>query len=86
MDYLRAFWPIVDPTLGWDDLISEALKDLPWVAARSHVNITGLPRWYVARSVDFPGSGRVTELILVCEVPATRRTPLRLLAGEAAAS
>ena len=67
----RALWPITNPRLPLARLIEEAREDLPRVerqaAAYAH---PGAGRWRVARSSDIPGSGRVTETVLIFEAPA----------------
>jgi len=70
-----ARWPITDETLGIAELAVLARPDLPLLTAQAGARITGPGRWFVARSADFPGSGRVTDWTLVYEAPAKPRRP-----------
>lgn len=69
----RAIWPIVDDDITLRDLISQATRDLPAVAARAHADLSDRGRWYVADSTKVPGSGRITPTVLVYEAPATEK-------------
>lgn len=66
----RALWPITDMTTPLGDLIDTATRDLPMVAARAHAEVQAGGRWLVAASAKVPGSGRVTENVLLYEAPA----------------
>lgn len=73
----RAFWPITDENRPLQSLIEEARKDLPWLTAQAHAQLAGRGRWTVERSADVPGSGRVTETVLLFNAPAVEgRAPL----------
>lgn len=74
----RAIWPIVDETTGIRDLIAAAEADLPLLLAQAHAAITDNTRgrWSIVPSVNVPGSGRITENVLMFEVPA-RAVPVR---------
>lgn len=69
----RAMWPITDPSTSWQRLCATARRDLPTLAIRAGADLGGEGRFYVARSVDVPGSGRTTEHVLVYEAPAAKR-------------
>lgn len=70
MSTFRAIWPIVDTAVDYQHLIREACEDLPTLAARAHAEITGRGRFSIAPSARVPGSGRVTESVLLYEAPA----------------
>lgn len=79
--WFRAMWPIV-ADLPASDLFREARCDLPLLAAQAHARIIGPGRFSFARSVDVPGSGRVSEFVLIFEAPAVeRRRGLRSVAA-----
>lgn len=67
----RAVWPVVDnvPTIS---LLTQAGGDIRHLAAQAHARIVGPGRFSFARAVDVPGSGRVTEWVLLFEAPAER--------------
>ena len=66
----RFFWPIHDQAVGWDALIAQACADLPLLAAQAHVRLVAPGAFRIARSVDVPGSGRITPTVLIYEAPA----------------
>jgi hypothetical protein len=66
----RAIWPVVDPTVPLRHLVAEAAADVPNVALRSRAEITGPGTWSMAPSEAVPGSGRVTDTVLIFEAPA----------------
>lgn len=66
----RMVWPILDTSRPLDALIREAHGELAELAARTGARLVGSPRYTVARAVDVPGSGRVSELVLLAEAPA----------------
>jgi hypothetical protein len=72
----RAIWPIVDgagtATTG-QELILQALGDLPDVARRHHATITGTPRACITDGRHIQGSGGHRHIVLI-EAPAE---PLR---------
>lgn len=70
MAVFRAIWPIYDPTMPYDAMLQAAIEELPDVAARSHARITGRGRFTIAPSSKVPGSGRVTDTVLVYEADA----------------
>jgi len=72
----RAIWPIRDETVPWSDLLREAADDIPMIAAAAGARVLTRGIFSIARSVDVPGSGRVTNTILVFEAPA-RALPRR---------
>lgn len=74
----RAFWPITDDKLGMTELIRIATPDIPELLARAHAAIghDNSGRWSIAPSATVPGSGRVTDFVLLFEAPA-RRVPTR---------
>lgn len=66
----RAIWPIHDPTVPLRDLVREAAADVENVAARSRARLVGRGSWSMAASENVPGSGRVTDTVLIFEAPA----------------
>lgn len=70
-DTFRAIWPIVDESVSYAALCKEATAELPAVIARAHAQLLSPGRFSIAPSVDVPGSGRVTESVLIYEAPAT---------------
>ena len=68
----QAMWPITDPERPTHWLIAEAIDDLPMLAARAHAELSGPLTWSIRPSWAVPGSGRVTETVLICEAPAER--------------
>lgn len=77
MSSFQAIWPILDQRLTYDQLIDEAAHDLPTLVAQAHARITDwrAGRWSIARSVDVPGSGRITPTVLLYEAPAVAAVP-----------
>ncbi len=70
MTVFRAIWPITDETVPYDELIVAARAEVPTLVNRAHARLAGPIRFHLARSVDVPGSGRVTPSVLVAEAPA----------------
>lgn len=73
----RAFWPIVDQRIPYDQLIAEAAEDVERLALQAHAHITDFRagRWSIERSSRVPGSGRVAPTVLIYEAPALREVP-----------
>lgn len=69
MTTFRAVWPITDPGMHAMDLINEAIEDLPSVAARHRVRITGAPRLHVRAGRGVQGS-QGAAYVITCDVPA----------------
>lgn len=70
----RAIWPIVNNDSAGatnEELLQLALDDLPAVALRHHVKVTGNARGYITDASKIPGSGG-TGKVLVLEAPAIR--------------
>jgi hypothetical protein len=73
----RAIWPITNERLPFTALVAQATHDLPLLTAMAHARLVGPGRWTAALSTDIPGSGRITQWVLLYEAPATpapRRT------------
>lgn len=66
----QAIWPVMDDTMSYDELKTEALADLDSVAKRHRVNITGTPRAIVRLGKDQPGAGEAALCVIV-EAEAT---------------
>jgi hypothetical protein len=74
----RAVWPIVNNDASGptnEELVQEAIKDLPTVAQRHRVVITGPCRGFITTASKVPGSGGSGHVVVV-EAPA-RATPPR---------
>lgn len=71
-DVFLAIWPIVDETVSYADLCRQAERDLPDMIARARVILARPGRFSIAPSEKVPGSGRITDAVLVYEAPATR--------------
>lgn len=69
MTTFRAVWPITDTEAWPGDLIAEAAQDLPHIAARHRVRITGTPRFHIRDGRNTPGSQGAAHVI-TCDVPA----------------
>ncbi len=72
MSVLRAIWPITDPTIPTAELAAEARADLPTVARRHGLVITGDITHCPIRIADgrgVPGSGGARR-VLVAEIEA----------------
>jgi hypothetical protein len=73
----RAIWPITNERLPFTALVAQATHDLPVLTAMAHARVVGPGRWSAALSTDIPGSGRITQWVLLYEapaIPAPRRT------------
>ena len=70
-----AFWPITDEAVPFRVLRDQAAAEVPALAAQAHARITGRCRWTIRDSAAVPGSGRVTDTVLVCEAPAVEHVP-----------
>lgn len=75
--HFRAMWPIVSDQPA-QQLIREAREEIPLLAARAGARIIGPGRFTFARSVDVPGSGRVTEFVILFEAPASEKKRRRI--------
>lgn len=69
---VRVIWPILNPALGPQTLIAEAERELPDILTRTHAQVTdpNAARWSIAPSDKVPGSGRITDTVLIYEAPA----------------
>ena len=70
MILFRAIWPITDETVGYAELCRQATDDLPALVAQAKARLTRPGRFSIAPSDKVPGSGRVTDAVLVYEAPA----------------
>ncbi|PSS43610.1 hypothetical protein C6401_10785 [Arthrobacter woluwensis] len=70
----RAIWPVVDESPTEDELIQEGLADLPSVALRHHVAITGQPGFRLMPGARVPGSNGA-DLVLVAQAPCEPLPP-----------
>ncbi|UIU47020.1 hypothetical protein [Microcystis phage MinS1] len=74
----RAIWPITDERLPFTALCAQAWPDIPRLLRRAHATPTGHGRFTAAPSAHIPGSGRITDWVLIYECPARHdgRTPI----------
>lgn len=72
MTTFRALWPITDHTITFPALCHQAWEDVPHLLLQAHAKPTGHGRWYSAPSTHVPGSGRVTDWVLIYECPAVK--------------
>lgn len=72
----RAVWPITDESMPYADLCRTAEDDLPLLIAQAKARLLRRGRFSIAPSASVPGSGRVTESVLIYEAPAVR-APIR---------
>ena len=70
MATFRAIWPIIDESVPYADLIEQASDDLSVLVRQSRAELTGPGRFSIAASASVPGSGRVTESVMIYEAPA----------------
>lgn len=71
----RAMWPIVDEQRSFIGLCREAQVELGPLMQRARVMASGPGRFYAAHASQVPGSGRVTDWVLVYECPAKQLPP-----------
>ena len=83
----RACWPITDASTPSLDLCPQACTALGRLPRQAHARPSGHGRFTAAPSAHVPGSGRVTNWVLIYECPArpTNRAPLRALPTNPAA-
>lgn len=55
MSTFQAVWPVIEPGAPAIELFAEASQELPEVAARHRVRITGAPRFEVRAGRGVPG-------------------------------
>lgn len=67
---LRCIWPITDETVSYATLCRQAADDLPLLIGQASARLLKPGRFSIAPSVEVPGSGRVTESVLIYEAPA----------------
>ena len=68
---LRALWPVVSETAIDElrELMLIASAELPLIASRQYVDLSGKPRWSVQPGWQVPGSGG-SLFIVTCDVSA----------------
>lgn len=79
----RAIWPITDETVPYAELCKQAGAELPEIIARSRARLTSPGHFAVAPSAHVPGSGRVTESVLLYTAPAVALRPRAYWKGAA---
>lgn len=67
----QAVWPITTTEITDQELIAEALTDLPFVAARHKVKVTGQPAARIEPGKNLPGTGEA-DWCVVIEAPAIK--------------
>lgn len=70
MSTFRAIWPITDHRVSWFELCKAAREEVPILAGQASARIVGPGRFSIADSRNIPGSGRITENVLIYEAPA----------------
>ena len=70
MTRFRAIWPITDEAVTYADLCRQATAELPLLLGQARARLTNPGRFSIAPANRVPGSGRVTESVLVFEAPA----------------
>lgn len=63
----RAVWPITDESVSYASLCREAERELPLLLARAHSRAVGGGRFSIAPAERVPGSGNITESVLIYE-------------------
>jgi hypothetical protein len=61
----RAIWPIADESVPYAQLCHEASADLPHLVAQAKARLLRGGSFSIAPSAQVPGSGRVTESVLI---------------------
>ena len=67
----RAIWPITDESVSYADLCRQAANDVALLIGQAHCRLTKPGRFSIAPAELVPGSGRVTDSVLVYEAPAS---------------
>ncbi|UAV84808.1 hypothetical protein BV113_00140 [Glutamicibacter phage BIM BV-113] len=78
MSVFQAVWPVIDPTISPEDLIAEAIEDLPKVARRHSYITIGEPKVEILSGADIPGAGGAS-LVVVAESPVLDPAPIQVL-------
>ena len=73
----RAVWPILDESEPYGSLCRQATADLPTLIAQAHAVVLTRGRFSIAPSSHVPGSGRITDSVLVFEAPAVQDNKAR---------
>lgn len=83
----QAVWPILTghghAKLTDTELIDDALADLPAVAARHNVTLTGKPQVAITDGARFPGANTTGQIIII-EAPARALPRIADILGAAA--
>lgn len=83
----QAVWPILTgrghAALTDTELIDDALADLPAVAARHNVTLTGKPQAAITDGAQFPGANGAKQVVII-EVPAKQLPRIAHILGAAA--
>lgn len=66
----RAIWPIADESVPYAQLCHEATADLPHLIAQAKAHLLRAGSFSIAPSDQVPGSGRITESVLMYTAPA----------------
>lgn len=83
----QAVWPILTgqghANLTDTELIDDALADLPTVAARHNVTLTGKPQVAITDGARFPGANGARKVVVI-ETPARALPRMADILGAAA--
>lgn len=83
----QAVWPIITgpgpASLTDTELIDDALAELPTVAARHGVTLTGKPQAAITNGARFPGTNSAAQIVII-EAPARAVPRITDILGAAA--
>ena len=71
VEHYRAFWPVTDESLTFDELRAQGESDLPRLLHFARVAQVGRGRWCLRPGSDVPGSGGA-HTVLIADVPVVR--------------
>ena len=78
MSVFQAVWPVIDPTISPEELIAEAIEDLPKVARRHRYITVGDPKVEILSGASIPGVGGAL-LVVVAESSVLEPEPIQII-------
>lgn len=78
MSVFQAVWPVLDQSMSSEDLMAEAVEDLPKVARRHRFITVGEPKVEIRCGSDIPGAGGAS-LVVVAESLVLDPAPVQVL-------